>query len=534
MRESHQDGLLFCQLVILVGAIAAFLHEWLESHPRSLFLCLALLMGLAIAYKLLNKHQTTKSQEELLKEQGIALLEQEQYQQAQAHYQQALTHYPEDGSLRLNYGLALAFQGQFEAAIAEYDQVLAKSPADHNALHFKADALLELKQYDAALAFFDCVLVQTPHDSHFLHDRGFVLQQLGRDQDSIFCYEQATHHEPLNDSHWGALVEVQQKLGQLYASDKNLAAGLRRNPQSKRLWQLKLWRCLDEYRYGDFFEACERFEADTQGQSSLPLAYRAIGFARVQQYSAAMVAFEQALSREAHEVWIRANRASCLVEMKCYEQALAALETTVVDTDFEQALCLKVEAQGLVGLKRYGEAIAINEQLLAKRPSDDEYSVRILVQRGDALRQQGDLQAALASYDQALARSPDDVWALSHRGEMLVQLGQVQAGLNALDHCVLLKPEHPQGWKKQGDSLRKLGRYPRALESYARSLSIQPDIEILCDQAICFLGLEDTDSAAQTLQKAKDLHEPTTMRTVAEKPELAAFAQEHFAQLSND
>lgn len=493
------------------------------------FSLLPLLLGWAILYKQFNKHPTTGSKEKQLRGQGISLLEQEQYQQAQEHYQQALTDYPEDANLRLNYGLALAFQDQFEAAIVEYDQVLTQIPEDQAASHYKADALLELKQYEAALALFDSILAHSPHSSHFLYDRGFVLQKLGRDEDSISCYEQATHHEPLNDLYWGALVTVQQKLGKMYASDKNLEAGLRRNAKSEHLWQLKLWRCLNEYRYGDFFETCERFEAATEGQLALPLAYQAIGLGEVQHYSQAMLAFKEAINRKTHQVLVLAHQANCLIEMKCYEKALATLDQIVANAESDRALCLEVKAQGLVGLKRYREALAIYEELLRKDYLNDDDRVRTLVNRGSALQKQGDAQAALASHEQALALRPNDTHALSNRGDVLIQLGQIQAGLADQNRAVELKPEQPQGLKARGDSLRKLGQHQLAIESYQQSLSIKPDIEILCHQAICFLALEEPERAAQALQEAQALHQPTTSRTIAEKSELAELWQMQMA-----
>ena len=519
------------------------------------WLLLLLLIGVAVLHKKSNKSQASLEQEqqnlqkesqenqtllakqprnyEFLAEQGAVLLRLEHYQEALEHYDRALVFYPQDFYFRLHRGLALALQGQFEAAVIDYEKALDKRPRDYDALHYKADALLELDRYEEALALFDRILMHSPQYSHVWHDRGVILQRLGRDEDAVICHEKAAYYDYKNELYWGALVELQQRLGQIKASDKSLRKGLKENPKSEHLWQIKLLRCLNENRYDDFSQACERFEAKTKGQSSLPIAFKAIGLGHMQRYPEALSTFEQALERKSYEPWVRANRANCWIGMKCYNKALAELDILISNKGEQLSLSLEFKAHCLIEIHRYDDAIAIYDQLLDNEDLDTEEKARYLVNRGFALRKQGHCQLALSLFDEALEMLSENVHALSNRGAVLVQLGQVKAGLAELDRSVFLKPENPLGWQTRGDSLRELGQYQRALESYSQALSIKPDIEILCDQAICFLGLEDPDSATQALHKAQDLHDPTTMRTIAKKPELATFAQGYFANGSS-
>ncbi len=540
----------------LLGIPQELAADGYERFSNYRWLLLLLLIGLAVLHQKQTKPKVSPEQEQqdlrqqskenqellakqprnydFLAEQGGILLKLEQYQQAQEHYDRALAFYPHDVYFLRFRGLALALQGQFEAAIIDYDKALEKRPKDYDTFHYKADALLELERYEEALALFDRILMHSPQYSHVWHDRGVILQQLGRDEESIICYEKATYYDHRNALYWGALAEVQQKLGQTKGSDKALQKGLKANPKSEHLWQMKLLRCLNENRYNDFFQACERFETKTKGQSSLPVAYKAIGLSHMQRYPEALSTFEQALERQLYKDWVQASRANCLIGMRCYEEALLELDELIEAEVDDLALCLEYQAYALMGGCRYGEAIAIYKQLLQNEDLDNEERVRHLTNLGFANRKQGDLQAALDNHNQALELLPNNANALSNRGDVLIQLGQIKEGLADQDRAVDLNPEALEGWQHRGDSLRDLGQYRRAIENYNQALNIKPDIGILCDQAICFLGLEDTDSAAQALRTAQALHEPTTMRTVAEKPEVEAFWLTHFGNGSGD
>ncbi len=506
------------------------------------WLLLFLLIGLAAFHKQLTKPQATAAQQQqqlqqqqaanqerlaeqpdnydLQKEQGQILLALEQYPQAKAHYSRALSLYPQDADFLLNHGLALAFQSQFEAAIVEYDKALAQQPKNYAAFHYKADALLELKRDQEALVLFDRILLKSPQSAHIWHDRGVVLWRLEREDEALTSYQKATYYDAGQDLYWASLFRLQRELGLEEESLRTLKRGLIERPKGMSLWQARFVALLDQHDYDALLESCDRLNAITNGTSAIPMTFQAVALARLQRYQAATAAFDLALEREPDAAWIRTNRVRCWIDMKLYGQALKELEQLFVEQPNDENL-LEMQAHALLDAQQYGDAIALYERLLENEGLDAKDRVRLYINRGFALRRQGQLEAALDSHNRALEIRPGYEDALANRGDVLIQMGQADAGLSDLDHAVYLKPENPQLWQTRGDGLRELGQHQRALASYNQSLALKPDIEILCDKALCWLVLEHQAEAVEALQTARALDASTTHRTVAEKPSLA-------------
>ena len=65
----------------------------------------------------------------------------------------------------------------------------------------------------------------------------------------------------------------------------------------------------------------------------------------------------------------------------------------------------------------------------------------------------GDLQGAIASYDQALQYEPNDSSAWSNRGLALTNLGLWEEAIASFDQALQHKPDDPQTWCNQGTAL---------------------------------------------------------------------------------
>jgi tetratricopeptide (TPR) repeat protein len=127
---------------------------------------------------------------------------------------------------------------------------------------------------------------------------------------------------------------------------------------------------------------------------------------------------------------------------------------------------------------------------------------------GGALEQSGQVQAALASYDRALALAPDAIEVHYNRGRVLIMLGQADAALEAYGRCLELdpnylpaqinlaalyqdlrqltaaedllrsalrgRPEEAELWRRLGLLQKKQGREAAAAQMYARALALDP------------------------------------------------------------
>jgi Tfp pilus assembly protein PilF len=95
--------------------------------------------------------------------------------------------------------------------------------------------------------------------------------------------------------------------------------------------------------------------------------------------------------------------------------------------------------------------------------------------RALAVREGGDLTAALAPYDGVLELDPTNSDAWFDRSNALLGLGRLAEALASYERTVELAPGHGLAWCNRGIVLARLGRFREAVESYDRVLALDPD-----------------------------------------------------------
>ena len=101
---------------------------------------------------------------------------------------------------------------------------------------------------------------------------------------------------------------------------------------------------------------------------------------------------------------------------------------------------------------------------------------------GTALQVQGKLQEAVQAFDEAIQLNPDSAEAYSNRGNALKELGQLENAAasyeNAIasyDIAIQLKPDFAEAYYNRGNGLKDLGRLDEAVESYGKAIQLKPD-----------------------------------------------------------
>jgi tetratricopeptide (TPR) repeat protein len=89
---------------------------------------------------------------------------------------------------------------------------------------------------------------------------------------------------------------------------------------------------------------------------------------------------------------------------------------------------------------------------------------------GNALRTAGLLDAALSSYERALAVAPDHAGALYNRASVLLQLDRPAEAIDAFDRLLAQAPDDPVALFHRGNACMALRRYDDALASFDRAL----------------------------------------------------------------
>lgn len=144
------------------------------------------------------------------------------------------------------------------------------------------------------------------------------------------------------------------------------------------------------------------------------------------------------------------------------------------------------KASALQSLQRYDAALASYDCALAIQPNamDTWFSRGLLLQSMDRNAD------ALISYDHTLAIKPDYAEALSNRGGVLLALNRCEEGLASYDQALAIKPHLAGLHLNHGNALQRLNRYEDALDSYDQALAIKPDsVEALSSRGNALLGL---------------------------------------------
>ncbi len=115
---------------------------------------------------------------------------------------------------------------------------------------------------------------------------------------------------------------------------------------------------------------------------------------------------------------------------------------------------------------------------------------------GNALRDAGRLDEALASYRSALKIDPELVEAHSNLGNALIDLGHLDDAVAVLRLALQIKPDFAKAHFNLGNALRDLGQLEGAVASYRMTLKINPDlIEAHINLGNALRGMTQLDGA---------------------------------------
>jgi len=112
-----------------------------------------------------------------------------------------------------------------------------------------------------------------------------------------------------------------------------------------------------------------------------------------------------------------------------------------------------------------------------------------LIERGLALRRQGDLKAAEHSLRRAVERFPRNAVAAVNLALVLLEQNQAAAGAAELERALALEPANGAAHYNYANLLRNSGRHADALRHYAQAANAQPAVA-LARQELMFALLE--------------------------------------------
>lgn len=99
------------------------------------------------------------------------------------------------------------------------------------------------------------------------------------------------------------------------------------------------------------------------------------------------------------------------------------------------------------------------------------------LERGRALIAQGQLERAIAEFDQAIELDPDDVAVYVTRGFAYIALGQFERGIADYDRAIELESENPILYNDRGFAYAELGKYEQAVADYNKAIELDPNYD---------------------------------------------------------
>lgn len=97
---------------------------------------------------------------------------------------------------------------------------------------------------------------------------------------------------------------------------------------------------------------------------------------------------------------------------------------------------------------------------------------------GNLLVQQGKIEAAIASYEKAIALDPNLAIAHNNLGNLLVQQGKMEAALASYRKAIALDPDLAIAHNNLGNLLVQQGKMKMAIASYEKAINLNPNYDL--------------------------------------------------------
>jgi tetratricopeptide (TPR) repeat protein len=182
-----------------------------------------------------------------------------------------------------------------------------------------------------------------------------------------------------------------------------------------------------------------------------------------------------------------ANLGQALHALKRNDEALKCLDKARA-LDGNNLAILNQHANALLGVGRAEAALAEFQELLARAPQHAEARLNC----GLAHAALGRHEQAVSEFDAALAAMPGHPGVHYNRGLALYELGRYAAAIEAHDRALASAPEHAGAWLHRGRALAALNRLDEAMTSYGKARAAgrdHPDIQF--SEALALLTLGD-------------------------------------------
>ncbi|MFQ6008273.1 MAG: tetratricopeptide repeat protein [Candidatus Zixiibacteriota bacterium] len=456
--------------------------------------------------------------------------------QAVFNYRQALRFYPDSYPIRYALAENLYRIQKFRDAL----NVLAEiDPQDADVFELKAALYQAIGAEDSAcLAYLQLVQLDSTNSAAYSYLAGVYRKQSNLDS-TIWAYRQLVRIRPDNQRLWIELAKLQAQKGDIESAKSSF------------------WSAVTQARQPiiitSFIGLAELYQAEKRSDSALIVLKRAL---QIEPYSIL-------IHRELANLYIRLDSLALAVPHVRKEVELAPLDraaarrlgilyywmdslqqadsvlTSLVDSgernpvnhSFLGRIALRRE-----NLEKAREEFAIVTQLadsdyeswldlgfvyrLMGKPEleiqtyqtglnhvrDEQSQLRLLFALGAAYEQNSQVEQAIATFEEIIARDSDYAQALNYLGYMLADRGiRLEYAHDLIVRAVALSPDNAAYLDSYGWVLYRLGKYDQALVHLKKAVTLDSDPVIFDHLGDVYRAIGDLKEARTWWQKALEM-----------------------------
>ncbi|MBT3344936.1 MAG: tetratricopeptide repeat protein [Gemmatimonadetes bacterium] len=392
---------------------------------------------------------------------GTAYMHTDRHEEAITHFERALAIDPEMDLALVNLGNSYKALGRTADAIASYKNALSISNTS-GGRHNLAALYLASAQYDSAAVHFRQALQTDPRQAHNLANAYFGATEY---DSAVVYFRQAVETEPdRRDSRVG-LAKALQESGRHSDAKTILTSALDRWPDEEQFLELMAHA---EARLGQYGSALSIYQ-----KTALPDADIRT---RLGQTAQSDGNWDEAARQ--YEAGIEAKPSSGNLHNRLGEVRLIqgrkddALLLFGEASRLDPSLSAPLRNIGLIHLqhRRFDEAIAALERARALEAGVGDAGIWELLARAHTGR--ADLPAAIAAYEEAIARAPQRAALYHSLGLLLLNEGEWSEAATQIEMAISRRPGWADAYINLASAYLRLDRGDDAASAYERFLEL--------------------------------------------------------------
>jgi len=291
-------------------------------------------------------------------------------------------------------------------------------------------------------------------------NKGSALENLGKHQEAIECYDKALEINPRLAEAWNNKGLALDNLGKYEEAIDCYDKTLKINPRFAEAWNNK-GNALGIL--GKFQEAIACYDRVLEINPRYADAWSNKGAALgiLGKLQEAIDCFDRALEINPRDAKTWSNKGNALINLGKPQEAIACYDSALeINPRYAKAWVNKGIA--LIKLGKYEETIDCFDRALEINPRLAEawYS------KGVALIKLGKPREAVDCYDRALEINPRDADTWFAKGVALGELGKFQEVVDCYDKALEINPRLAKAWYNKGKALYKLGKPQEAIDAF--------------------------------------------------------------------